>query len=105
MRETSVQYVDLVTQPGPDALFAQDASAAQQLVLPRVQLSVEAHASSVVAIAGHFDCAANPVDEAAHRKQLLQAVTLLQSWRLGVKLMALWINANWQVEVVVTRSS
>jgi Putative carbonic anhydrase len=54
----SVQYVDLVTEPGADALLARDPAAALQLIRPRVLLSVEAHGSSVVAIAGHFQCAA-----------------------------------------------
>jgi hypothetical protein len=106
MREVlSLDYVDLITQPGADGVLAGDASVAKQLVLPRVQLSVQRHASPIVAIVGHFDCAANPGDEAEHRVQLGQAIGVLQEWQLGVKVIALWVNQQWQIEVVKTRGA
>ena len=39
----------------------------------------------------------------AHREQLLRGLHVLQTWNLGVKLIAVWINAEWQIEVLRTR--
>jgi hypothetical protein len=104
MRETlSLDYVDLITQPGADGVLARDASLAEQMIRPRAELSVKRHASPLVAVVGHYDCLANSVDEAEHRANLLAAIATLQTWQLEVKLMALWVNQAWQVEVVKTR--
>jgi hypothetical protein len=104
MREMlSLVYVDLVTQPGADGVLARDAGLAEQMIRPRVELSVNRHASPVVVVAGHYDCLANPVDEAEHRANLVTAIATLQTWELKVKLLALWVNQAWQVEVIKTR--
>jgi hypothetical protein len=104
-RFMSVDYVDLVTQPGPDGLFARSTEDAEQLIRSRVELSVRGHGSPVVAVTGHFDCLANPVSDDEHRQQLLQAMKVLQGWNLGVQVLALWVTEQWQVEVVQTRSA
>jgi hypothetical protein len=106
MREfLALDYVDLVTQPGADALLAEDAELAGKLVLPRVQVSVSKHMSPVVAVVGHFGCAANPVEDSVHRAQLERAVATVKEWQLGVKVMALWVNGDWRVDVVKTRAA
>jgi hypothetical protein len=53
-----------------------------------------------VAVVGHHDCAANPVSEAQHRQNIGQAVATVKSWDLPVKVIGLWVNSDWQVEVV-----
>jgi hypothetical protein len=104
MREAlAVDYVDLVTEPGADRVLALEARQAANLIRPRVELSVERHAPVVVAIAAHHDCLGNPVSEAEHRQMLHAAVHEILGWRLGVKVMALWIDERWQVDVVMTR--
>ncbi len=101
----AVEYVDLITEPGPDGLLAHQPDRADQLVRPRVLLSLTRHASPVLAITAHHDCLANPVSEGEHGEQLRQAVGVLVAWNLGVKVLALWVNEHWQIEVVQTRSS
>ena len=63
-------------------------------------ISVEAHGSKVVAVAGHHDCAGNPVTEEEHRRHILRAVETVRSWGFPVTIVGLWVNSNWQVEVV-----
>jgi hypothetical protein len=75
------------------------------LLQPGVGVSIGRHGSPVVAVAGHYDCAANSVDAATHREQLLRAVRVVLDWNLGVKVVALWVNQDWQIEVVQTRSA
>ena len=101
----SVDFVDLVTYPGADGLLAHDPLQAAAVLRPAVEISVQRHASPVLAIVGHHDCAANPGTPESHREQLLRGLRVLQEWRLGVKLTALWVNAEWQVEVLRTRGA
>ena len=105
MRERlAVDYVDMVTQPGADAFLADHADEADHLVRPRVAVSVEKHSSMVVAIVGHHGCAANPATPEAHREQLLRAVQVVRRWEPDVKVIALWLNERWEIDVVQTRS-
>jgi len=100
-----VDYVDLVTYPGADGLLAGDAERATRLLKGSVDISVQRHASPVLALVAHHDCAANPGTAEAHRDQLLRGLRTLQGWNLGVKLIALWITEQWQVDVVRTRGA
>lgn len=101
----SVDYVDLVTYPGADGFVAAEASLAENVLRPAVDISVQNHGSPVLALVGHHECAANPGSVDAHREQLVHGLRMLQNWNLGVKLIALWVNAEWQIEVVRTRGA
>ncbi len=106
MREMlSVDYIDLVTQPGADGLVALSPERAATLLRPSIDISIQRHASPVVALVGHYDCAANPGSAEQHRENLLQGLRVLQEWGLGVKLIALWVNAEWQIDVLRTRGA
>jgi len=54
----------------------------------------------VVALAGHHDCAANPVPAAAHWEQIREGLQVIRFWNLPVTVIGLWVNEHWQVEVV-----
>lgn len=101
----SVDYVDLITYAGADGFVASDPAAAERLLKAAVEISVQRHRSPVLALAGHHDCAANPASAEAHRDQLLHGLRVLESWNLGVKLIGIWVNSEWQVEVVRTRGA
>jgi carbonic anhydrase len=101
----SVDYVDLVTYAGADGLVASAPERAAQLLKPAVDISVERHGSPVLALVGHHDCAANPGAADQHREQLLHGIRVLQTWHLPVKLIAIWVNSDWQIEVVRTRGA
>jgi carbonic anhydrase len=75
-----VDFVDVVTWPGVDAVLADDDGTAG--LLAAIEVSLTAHDACCVVVAGHTDCAANPVDEATHESQVAAAVTRLSS-RLG----------------------
>jgi carbonic anhydrase len=106
MREMlSVDYVDLVTHAGADGLLARDPQTAERLLRAAVEISVQRHGSPVLALVGHHDCAANPGGADTHREQLLQGLRVLHGWHLGVKLIAIWVNAEWQIDVLRTRGA
>ncbi len=96
----SVAYVDMITVPGPDKILSKDA-APSEFIESGVMISVGKHASNTVAIAGHYDCAANPVSTEQHLADIRDSVERIRSWSLPIKVIGLWVNENWQVEVVV----
>ncbi|HXI73979.1 MAG TPA: carbonic anhydrase, partial [Pyrinomonadaceae bacterium] len=56
---TNVHYVDLITEPGPDKLISGGSTYTVDDLIRKVSFSVLHHSSTVVAVTGHHDCAAN----------------------------------------------
>ncbi|MEE9558393.1 MAG: carbonic anhydrase [Candidatus Brocadiales bacterium] len=92
-------YVDMITAPGPDGIVAKE-GAMYKHIQSEVAISVEKHASNVVAIVGHYDCAGNPVSKEKHWEDIRDSVSQIQSWSLPIKVIGLWVNENWEVEPV-----
>jgi hypothetical protein len=95
-----VNYVDLVTIPGPDkALIQSDADLSERAKRDAL-VSVNAHHSQVIAIAGHHDCAGNPVSDEQHKAMIRQAAQAIQDWQLGVRVIGLFVNSSWWIDLV-----
>jgi hypothetical protein len=97
---TGVDHVDLVTEPGPDAALADCPTGACDAIRARLSVSLQAHHPNAVVIAGHDDCAANPVDPATHRLHIAAAVHELRSWDHTVPVTGVWVRADGTVEEV-----
>jgi carbonic anhydrase len=95
-----LDYVDTITEPGADKLVATGEAAELARLLAKVRISVQKHGSRIIAVVGHDDCAGNPVCYADHCAQTEQAMQVIHAWGLGVKVIGLWVNADWQVEVL-----
>jgi len=100
MARYGLDYVDTITLPGPDKAMAEGAAEVVNEIRDRVGISVQAHGSNVVALAGHHDCATNAATEDEHRKQIVQGLQTIRFWNFAVTVVGLWVNADWQVEVV-----
>ena len=62
-RQYGVDYVDMITEPGPERLLAESKDVmASASIHRRLEISVNRHNSKLVAIEGHHDCAGNPTD-------------------------------------------
>jgi carbonic anhydrase len=97
----SVDYVDMVTEPGPDKILAEGTDAAVDSIKARVLISVNKHGSDTILVAGHHDCAGNPVAVAKHEMQVRQSVIRIRSWNLPVKrIFGAWIGEDWKVEII-----
>jgi len=94
-------FVDMITEPGPDKTLCLGAKEALQEIRHKVEVSVNAHNSHVVAAACHYDCAGNPVSAEEHKDEIKRAVDIIKSWKLPVEVIALWVNQEWEVEVVL----
>ncbi|HEX3272623.1 MAG TPA: carbonic anhydrase [Ktedonobacterales bacterium] len=94
-------FVDTITTPGPDKLLSSGPHSKVDHVREAVEVSVNAHKSGAVVVAGHYDCAANKVPDDEHKEQIRAAAAVVRSWGLPVRVAGLWVNEWWQVEVVV----
>ncbi len=96
----SVDYVDTITEPGPDKVFLEANIEKIEQIKSKILISIKAHNSTLVAIAGHHDCAANPISKDEHLIQIRTSINLIKSWNLSVKVMGLWVNDQWKVQLV-----
>jgi hypothetical protein len=103
LRNFSADYVDMITEPGPDKILAEGSAAAQDSIKARVLISVNKHGSDTILIVSHDDCAGNPVTRKEHEAQLQQCLTRIRSWELPVKnVLGAWIDTTWKVEIIET---
>lgn len=100
IKEFDLDYVDTVTEAGPDKIISEANADEIESIKSRVLISVEAHGSEVITIVGHYDCAGNPVSEEQHQQDIKKAMKEVASWDLPVKIIGLWVGSDWQVEVV-----
>jgi hypothetical protein len=99
----NVQYVDMITEPGADKVLAQGSPSRIESIKQSALISVNAHKSGIIAIAGHHDCAANPVSKDEHVAHIRTAMQVIASWGLPVRIVGLWVNEWGYVEVVEAR--
>ena len=100
-KQFHLEYVDMVTEPGPDKIMAVGQGQEIASIKSKVIISVKAHGSNILVIAGHYDCAGNPVAEEQHRIQIKDAIQVVRNWNLPLdKLIGVWVNKDWEIEVV-----
>lgn len=105
-RHAQVDFVDTPTIPGPDKVLTQGPPPRIDLARQDVEVSVRAHGSRFVAVAGHFGCAANPVSPEEHKQMIRDAVGVVQGWGMRddegrpVRVVGLWVTDSWQIEQV-----
>jgi hypothetical protein len=51
-------------------------------------------------VIGHADCAVNPVDKMMQMIQIAGSIGVVESWKLGVKAVGLWVDEDWVVSEV-----
>ena len=97
-QEFGVDYVDMVTEAGPIKVLAEQKDIKTLAsIKKRVEISLSQHLSRLVAVAGHFDCAGNPVDKDTQLKQIEASVRAVEKWGLQVEVLGLWVDENWKV--------
>lgn len=96
-----VDHVDLVTQPGPDLALCCETEARIEHLRESLGVSAEAHRSGALVIAGHADCAANPVSEAQHRDHLRRALSRALTWAPpDMVVVGVWVDDEGRVTEV-----
>jgi hypothetical protein len=91
-------YVDSITEPGPIRYLSENTDKCiLGSINDRIRISVEKHGSKLIAIAGHFDCAGNPVGKEVQLRQLEEAAEMIKLWYPDAEIIKLWIDENWEV--------
>ncbi|MEO8256511.1 MAG: carbonic anhydrase [Acidobacteriota bacterium] len=100
MRRTyGVDYVDLITEPGPERALTEPTRAAVQAAIHRnASFSVKGHDAELIAVAAHDDCLGNDADPETRLRQLRGAQHIITSWNLGVDVIGLWVHMDGTVE-------
>jgi hypothetical protein len=94
----SVDYVDMITEPGPNKTLAENVDTfLVESIKKRLNISLNKHSSKLITISGHYDCAGNPVDKEIQLSHILEAVKLVRSWNYMVPVIGLWIDETWSV--------
>jgi hypothetical protein len=99
-KEFGLDFVDTITEPGPDKMLAENDETTVPSIRKRVAISVEKHGSDIVVVVGHYDCAGNPVHKDEHIRQVHKAIDLIDGWNLPVKVIGVWVDENWKVETI-----
>lgn len=97
----SLDYVDMITEPGPDYVLRENPDIAKELQR-EAGISKSAHRSQIIAVAGHAGCAGNPASADEHRAQIRECVCIVASWGLSIPVIGVFVNDVWTVEEVVT---
>jgi carbonic anhydrase len=96
----NVDYVDLITEPGPDKALTDGPVHIIDEIVRKVSFSILHHSSNIVAVTGHHDCAANDADKEEHVEQILEGVRVLLSYQINARVLGLWLNEWNSVELV-----
>lgn len=96
-----VDYVDMVTEPGPIWALSQNIDSTMvESIKNRIEISVFKHHSRFIAVVGHHDCAGNPVNKDTQVKQIQTSVKTVASWKIEAQIIGLWVDENWEVSEV-----
>jgi len=96
-----VDYVDMITEPGPDKILSEEPEGFKiNSIKQRLDISINQHGSNIVLMAGHADCAGNPVDKETHIVQTLNAAARIRKWFPDKEIIPVWINEKWEVEPI-----
>ena len=100
-KEASVDYVDMITETGPNKILSENKELARiESIKKRVELSIERRSSKLIAIVGHFDCLGNPSKKDIQLKEIRSAIEVVKSWNLDTKIIGLWVDENFKVNQI-----
>ena len=99
-RRFQAEFVDMVTDPGVNRILAEGDEAARERIFARCDISVEKHGSVGIAVAGHHDCAGNPVGEEAQLEHIRRAVEALRGRYPELEVIGLWVDGERRVREV-----
>lgn len=87
-----VDYVDMVTAPGPDRVLAQDFVGRLRLAAD-VAVSRRAHGSHQLVVASHADCAGSPLSDDEHEQMVQEGISWLATQLPGMTIEGIHVGA------------
>jgi hypothetical protein len=102
-RKYGVDYVDLITEPGPERALTDATQAPVQAAIHRnARFSVQGHHAELIAVTAHDDCLGNDADSGKRLAQLRAAQQVVTGWDLGVDVIGLWVHMDGKVVEAAT---
>ena len=97
----NTDYVDIVTEPGPCKLLAENINTTViHSIIERTNISLNKHKSTLIAVSGHHDCAGNPCDKETQIQHIHKSMNYLERIFPEIKIIGLWIDSNWEIHDV-----
>ncbi len=100
-KKYKVTYVDMITEPGPIRVLAENKDKPTlESIKRRIGISTAKHGSEHIVVVGHHDCAGNPVEKETQLKQILESIRTVRSWFPKAEIIGLWIDEKWAAHEV-----
>lgn len=96
-KKYQIAFVDVITEAGMDWALASKDSINE--ILRSINISIKINKSTIIFVVGHYDCRGNPVNKEAHCEHIAKALKRLKEYFPKIKIVGLWVNRRWQVEV------
>jgi len=94
----NVDYVDSITEPGPNLILAQQTNISLvESIFKRLKISIDHHGSAGIAVVGHYDCAVNPATKEEQTAHTLDAIRCIKHRYSDFEIIGLWVDENWKV--------
>jgi len=94
----NIDNVDTITEHGIVKLFSNSDETAK--IKSKVSLSLEQSNSEIILVSAHHDCEGNQISKDEQILQIKNAVSKIKSWKLTTTVIGIWVNEQFQVEVV-----
>ena len=93
-----VDYVDSITEPGPNLILAQRTNMdIVKSIFNLLKISIERHDSVGIAVVGHYGCAGNPAVKEQQTQHTLDAINCIKCRYNDIEVIGLWVDENWKV--------
>jgi len=101
-RNLKVDFVDMITEPGPDGMILRGNPADLESIKRRILISTGKHGSESIILAGHTECAGFPVSKEEHIAAVKKGLEVIREWNIGpnLKYYGLWIGDDWKAELI-----
>ncbi len=99
-------YVDTITEAGVVLHLAEAADGHREMIpevvsaLKMVNISIDAHNSSQIAVVAHSGCARNPIPDEEQHEELRKAVGFLRGHYPDMEVIGLWADISGEKPVV-----
>ena len=99
----ALDYVDMITEAGPDGILGRREPGLVDLIKARVLVSTEKHGSDTIVLVAHGDCAGNPVSYEKHLGDLRRGMECIRSWELDADIYGVWISdETWEPDIIAS---
>ncbi len=91
-----VDHVDMITEAGMVEILSSEKYDTK--LLKKLNISTINHGSQMIFVVGHHDCAANPVSDELHQKQINLSINVIKNLIPSLPVIGLWLDENFKVK-------